>query len=149
MSYPIAYQLYSSRLFLPLEAQFPELKAMGYDAIEPWLPAYEADARGFRRTLDANGLKCFGFHMPLAGLVKEPNRFIDIALMISNHQNYASFPDATVAFFGEHWFIRLIQFFLLGVGFVWVSVDMARIVAGRFKDAQGRLLLTSGDTDTK
>ena len=75
--------------------------------------------------------------------------FIDIALMIANHKSYASFPDATVAFFGEHWFIRLIQFFLLGVGFVWVSVDMARIVAGRFKDAQGRLLLTSGDTDKK
>ena len=52
MAYPIAYQLYSSRLFPPLEAQFPELKAMGYDAIEPWLPAYAADPVGFRRGLD-------------------------------------------------------------------------------------------------
>ena len=82
MSYPIAYQLYSSRQFPPLEAQFPELKAMGYDAIEPWLPAYEADAQGFRKALDGNGLKCFGFHMPLMGLVKDPNRFIDIALTL-------------------------------------------------------------------
>jgi sugar phosphate isomerase/epimerase len=79
MPYPIAYQLYSSRNFPPLFAQFPVLKAMGYDAIEPWLPAYEADPKVFRRALDDAGLKCFGFHMPLAGLVSEPQRFIDIA----------------------------------------------------------------------
>ena len=82
MTYPIAYQLYSSRNFPPLEAQFPELKAMGYDAIEPWLPAYEADPKAFRRALDDNGLGCFGFHMPLSGLVSEPQRFIDIALTL-------------------------------------------------------------------
>jgi sugar phosphate isomerase/epimerase len=82
MSYKIAYQLYSSRLFPPLEAQLPELKAMGYDAIEPWLPAYEADPKAFRRALDASGLACYGFHMPLKGLVEEPDRFIDIALTL-------------------------------------------------------------------
>ncbi len=52
---------------------------MGYDAIEPWLPAYEEDPEAFRRALDDAGLKCFGFHMPLAGLVSEPQRFIEIA----------------------------------------------------------------------
>lgn len=77
--YPIAYQLYSSRNFSPLEAQFPELKAMGYDAIEPWLPAYEADPAAFRRALDDAGLACFGFHVPLTGLAQDPNRYIDIA----------------------------------------------------------------------
>lgn len=82
MPYPIAYQLYSSRNFPPLAAQLPVLKAMGYDAIEPWLPAYEADPALFRRQLDDAGLACFGFHMPLAGLVSEPNRFIDIALTL-------------------------------------------------------------------
>lgn len=80
MTYRIAYQLYSSRNFPPLEAQFPALKAMGYDAIESWLPAYEADPKAFRRALDAAGLACYGFHMPLTGLVDEPQRFIDIAL---------------------------------------------------------------------
>ena len=82
MIYPIAYQLYSSRNFPPLEAQFPVLRGMGYDAIEPWLPAYEKDAKAFRRALDDSGLKCFGFHMPFDGLVDEPNRFIDIALTL-------------------------------------------------------------------
>lgn len=82
MPYPIAYQLYSSRNFPPLADQFPKLKAMGYDAIEPWLPAYEADPALFRRQLDDAGLLCFGFHMPLAGLVAEPERFIDIALTL-------------------------------------------------------------------
>ncbi len=82
MPFSIAYQLYSSRNFPPLFEQFPQLKQMGYDAIEPWLPAYEADPKAFRRALDDNGLKCFGFHMPLAGLVTVPNRFIDIALTL-------------------------------------------------------------------
>lgn len=82
MTYPIAYQLYSSRNFPPLADQFPVLKAMGYDAIEPWLPAYEADPALFRRQLDDAGLACYGFHMPLAGLVAEPQRFIDIALTL-------------------------------------------------------------------
>jgi sugar phosphate isomerase/epimerase len=82
MSFPIAYQLYSSRNFPPLAAQLPLLKAMGYDAIEPWLPAYEADPALFRLQLDDAGLACYGFHMPLAGLVTEPNRFIDIALTL-------------------------------------------------------------------
>ncbi|MBO9591043.1 sugar phosphate isomerase/epimerase [Devosia sp.] len=82
MPYPIAYQLYSSRNFPPLADQLPILKSMGYDAIEPWLPAYEADAKLFRRQLDDAGLACYGFHMPLAGLVSEPNRFIDMALTL-------------------------------------------------------------------
>ena len=81
MTYRIAYQLYSSRNFPPLEAQLPILKGFGYDAIEPWLPAYEADdGVSFRRALDDAGLECFGFHMPLAGLVGETQRFIEIAL---------------------------------------------------------------------
>ncbi|EAR49727.1 hypothetical protein OG2516_15939 [Oceanicola granulosus HTCC2516] len=79
MTYPVAYQLYSSRNFPPLEAQLPELRAMGYDAIEPWLPAYEADPAAFRRALDEAGLKCFGFHMPLDGLARAPDRFVEVA----------------------------------------------------------------------
>lgn len=82
MAYKIAYQLYSSRNFPPLEAQLPELKAFGYDAIEPWLPAYEASPKAFRKALNDAGLACYGFHMPLAGLVDEPERFIDIALTL-------------------------------------------------------------------
>lgn len=82
MAYRIAYQIYSSRLFPPLAAQLPVLKSFGYDAIEPWLPAYEADPAAFRRDLDNAGLICIGFHMPLSGLVNDPNRFIDIALTL-------------------------------------------------------------------
>lgn len=86
MPYPIAYQLYSSRKFPPLEAQFPVLKQMGYDGVEPWLPAYETDdGKTLRRELERNGLKCFGFHMPFTGLVGEPQRFIDIALTLGAH----------------------------------------------------------------
>lgn len=79
MTYRKAYQLYSSRNFPPLAAQLPILKAMGYDAIEPWLPAYEEDPGLFRQQLDDAGLACYGFHMPLAGLVEAPQRYIEIA----------------------------------------------------------------------
>ena len=102
MPYPIAYQLYSSRNFLPLEAQLPDLKAMGYDAIEPWLPAYEADdGRSFRRALDANGLKCFGFHMPLSGLVGETQRFLDIALTLGANAGLLWQVSERVGLFGQ------------------------------------------------
>ena len=77
--YPIAYQLYSSRHFPPLEAQFSLLQAMGYEAIEPWLPAYQADPLAFRHALDTAGLRCIGFHLPLDGLIETPDRFIAIA----------------------------------------------------------------------
>jgi sugar phosphate isomerase/epimerase len=79
MPYKISYQLYSSRNFPPLESQLPILKAIGYDAIEPWLPAYEKGARDFRRALDEAGLACIGFHMPLTGLTRETDRFVGIA----------------------------------------------------------------------
>lgn len=79
MSYPVAYQLYSSRNFPPLEDQLPELAAMGYDAIEPWLPAYEADPAAFRRAVEAAGMRIIGFHMPLDGLAADPERWCDIA----------------------------------------------------------------------
>ena len=79
MTLPVAYQLYSSRNFPPLEAQLPELAAMGYDAVEPWPPAFEADPAAFRRALDDAGLRCLGFHMPLDGLRDEPDRYLDIA----------------------------------------------------------------------
>lgn len=82
MAYPIAFQLYSSRLFPPVADHLPELKAMGYDAIEPWPPAYQDDPSAFRRRLDDSGLSCFGFHMPLAGLISEPNRYIEIAQIL-------------------------------------------------------------------
>ncbi|XUY29903.1 sugar phosphate isomerase/epimerase family protein (plasmid) [Agrobacterium sp. rho-8.1] len=85
MTYQISYQLYSSRNFPPLPAQFPALKAMGYDAVEPWLPAYEADPKLFRRQLDDAGLRCLGFHMPLTGLVNEPERFFDIAEVLGTN----------------------------------------------------------------
>jgi sugar phosphate isomerase/epimerase len=79
LTYRISYQLYSSRKFPPLAAQLPLLRDMGYDAVEPWLPAYEADPKRFRRQIDDAGLACYGFHMPLSGLVQAPNRFFDIA----------------------------------------------------------------------
>lgn len=77
--FKLSFQLYSARLFPPLEPQLAVLKAIGYDAVEPWLPAYGDDPKSFRRMIDAAGLACLGFHMPLAGLADETERFIDIA----------------------------------------------------------------------
>lgn len=79
MAYKFSFQLYSARFFPPLEPQLEALKAMGYDGVEPWLPAYEESATDFRRKIDNAGLECYGFHMPLSGLINEPGKYIDIA----------------------------------------------------------------------
>jgi sugar phosphate isomerase/epimerase len=77
--YKISFQLYSARNFPPIEGQLESLAAIGYDAVEPWLPAYNDDPKGFRRKIDAAGLACLGFHMPLTGLTEQTDRYIDIA----------------------------------------------------------------------
>lgn len=77
--YSLSFQLYSSRLFPPLGPQLPFLKSVGYDAVELWPPAYEADPAAFRLALDDAGLACSGMHLPLAGLVAEPRRWFDLA----------------------------------------------------------------------
>ena len=82
MAYKISFQLYSARNFPPLEHQLEALAEIGYDAVEPWLPAYEKSAAEFRRKIDAAGLACYGFHLPFKELVAEPQRFIDIARTI-------------------------------------------------------------------
>lgn len=77
--FQLAFQLYSARNFPPQEAVLEELAAIGYTAVEAWLPDYGDDPGAFRRRLDAAGLHCMGIHMPFAGLVNEPQRFFDIA----------------------------------------------------------------------
>jgi len=77
--FKIAFQLYTARSFPPQEKVLEELKRIGYDAVEAWLPDYGDDPAGFRKRLDDAGLTCMGIHMPFAGLVGEPERFFDIA----------------------------------------------------------------------
>jgi len=79
MKYPISCQLYSARNFWPIEPQLGALKSMGYDAVEPWQAAYEDDPVTFGRQIRDAGLDCYGFHMPLAGLINETAKYIDIA----------------------------------------------------------------------
>ena len=47
--YKIAFQLYTSRNFPPLEAQLEGLAELGYDGVEPFLPNYGDDPARFRR----------------------------------------------------------------------------------------------------
>ena len=77
--YSISFQLYSSRLFPPIEAHLDYLAEVGYDALELWLPAYETNTADFRRRMDDAGLSCSGIHMPLVGLINEPKKFFDYA----------------------------------------------------------------------
>ncbi len=83
--YKIAFQLYTSRNFPPLEDQLAGLAELGYDGVEPFLPNYGDDPARFRRQIDAAGLACFGFHLPYDGLIADPQKFIDIALTIGSN----------------------------------------------------------------
>jgi len=80
----LAYQLYSARNFPPQETVLEGLKSIGYDAVEAWLPDYGDDPKAFRKRLDDAGLICMGIHMPFAGLIEEPQRFVDIAETLGN-----------------------------------------------------------------
>ena len=81
-NFAVSYQLYSSRNFPPVEAHLPVLKEMGYDAVEPWPPAYRESPVALRNALDQAGLKCFGFHLPLKDLESDPQECVDIALAL-------------------------------------------------------------------
>lgn len=80
--FKLSFQLYSARFFPPLEPVLEGLAEIGYDSVEPFLPNYGDDPKGFREQIDAAGLSCSGFHMPLSGLTQETDRFIDIAKII-------------------------------------------------------------------
>ncbi len=66
-TYKLSFQLYSTRNFPPQDDVLEGLAAMGYDAVETWLPDFATDAKGFRKRIDNAGLECLGFHMPLKG----------------------------------------------------------------------------------
>lgn len=75
---PISFQLYTSRKFPP-ENQLTYLKSIGYDAVEPRSADLERNPEEFCRKLDEAGLRCFGFHVPLDGLERDPGRYADFA----------------------------------------------------------------------
>lgn len=81
-SLPLSFQLYSARKFPPVDEQLPYLKEAGYDAVEPWPGAYLENPAALRRSLDAAGLGCFGMHVPLEGLEKDPDRYSDCASIL-------------------------------------------------------------------
>lgn len=78
MAFKLSFQLYSARFFPPLSNQLPKLKAMGYDAVEPFMPLLE-DPAEFRRQTDGAGLACSGFHAHFHDLCADPQRFIDLS----------------------------------------------------------------------
>ena len=82
--FKMSFQLYTARDFPPQEAVLAGLAEIGYQAVEPWLPDYGDDPKGFRKRIDDAGLVCLGFHMPLKGLLDETDRFIDIAHTIGD-----------------------------------------------------------------
>ena len=78
----LSFQLYSARKFPPVDEQLPHLKDAGYDAVEPWPAAYLENPAALRRSLDAAGLGCFGMHVPLEGLKKDPGRYSSCASIL-------------------------------------------------------------------
>ncbi len=78
-NYRISFQLYSARKFPPIEKHLETLAAIGYDAVEPYGGAYQADPKGFRALCDASGLKIPTCHMPLADLDGDRAKVIDAA----------------------------------------------------------------------
>ncbi|MBE6427687.1 MAG: sugar phosphate isomerase/epimerase [Planctomycetaceae bacterium] len=69
-SIPIALQLYSIREDCQknLPAMIEAVAKMGYQGVELMAGNFGADAKEFRKLIDANGLKCAGTHTPKESL---------------------------------------------------------------------------------
>jgi sugar phosphate isomerase/epimerase len=78
----IAYQLYTSRKALPLVGQFSFLKGIGYDHIEVWPGAYQADPKAFRKALDDAGLDAPSVLISDPGETDDLGQFIDMAQIL-------------------------------------------------------------------
>ena len=77
---------------------------MGYDAVEPWPGAYELDPGALRRALDDAGLRCICFHLPLEGLDREPDRYIEIAGVLgATHMVVPAVPEEERVDTTEYW----------------------------------------------
>lgn len=72
-SIPIALQLYSIRKDCQknLPAMIEAVAKMGYQGVELMSGNFGADAKEFRKMIDANGLKCCGTHTPKESLDDE------------------------------------------------------------------------------
>jgi sugar phosphate isomerase/epimerase len=79
VTYRLSFQLYSARKFPPIEKHLEVLSGIGYDAVEPYGGAYQADPKGFRAQCDAAGLSIPTCHMPLADLDADRAKLIDTA----------------------------------------------------------------------
>jgi sugar phosphate isomerase/epimerase len=77
--YRISFQLYSARNFPPVDAQLDELRAIGFDAVEPYRGVYAEDPSGFRRAIDRAGLACPTAHVALDALDADRNAVIALA----------------------------------------------------------------------
>lgn len=78
-TYRISFQLYSARNFPPIEKQLDTLAAIGFDAVEPYGGAYQADPQRLRDLCDAAGLAIPSCHVPLAELDADRVKAIDTA----------------------------------------------------------------------
>jgi len=78
-TYRISFQLYSARNFPPIEKQLDTLVEIGFDAVEPFGGAYQADPKKLRDLCDAAGLKIPTCHMPLDELDRGISQAIDTA----------------------------------------------------------------------
>lgn len=79
MSVLISMQLWAARKFHPLDPLFEYLAELGYEAVETYTPLFADDPRGFRRRVDAHGLRIPSLHMELSDLVEQQSRCLDAA----------------------------------------------------------------------
>lgn len=81
LSYPLSFQLYSSREFPPFDAQFAALAGLGYTNVEVFGPLY-ADPKSLRASLDTNGLTALSGHFDMSLLLSDPDKVIEIAKIV-------------------------------------------------------------------
>ena len=83
LKHPLSFQLYSARMFPPVEAQFTTLAKLGYSNIETFGPFYD-DVAQTRRLMDKHGLACFSGHYSVEMIEKHPDKVLSLARALGN-----------------------------------------------------------------
>jgi sugar phosphate isomerase/epimerase len=86
----IAYQLYCSRNFPPVEDTLAMLARTGFSNVEGYGGLYD-DVEGLRRGLDANGLSMPSGHFALGMIENEPDRTIEVARRLGVQKVFVPF----------------------------------------------------------
>ena len=83
LTHPLSMQLYSARMFPPVESQFATLANLNFGNIETFGPFYD-DVSETKRLMDKHGLTCVSGHYSVEMIESAPEKVLSLARTLGN-----------------------------------------------------------------